>query len=126
RRAVGGVLSPFEPALAAEGLRLLTPDAEQRPHDAVLSPHLDPRRPPARGEAIEDRLHLVRRGVPGRAQAAGMERVADVAELGLVAAARRRLHHLGAEALGAPAGVLVGLLAAQPVVDVQRGDAVAE
>jgi len=36
------------------------------------------------------------------------------------------VHHLGAEPLGAEARVGVGLRAPQPVVDVQRGDAVAE
>jgi hypothetical protein len=41
-------------------------------------------------------------------------------------AARRGLHDLGAEPLLAPRRVGVGLGAAQTVVDVQRGDAVAE
>src|SRR5579862_10027105 len=38
---VGRVLAPLEPTLAAERFRLLAPDAQQRPDDAVLAAHLD-------------------------------------------------------------------------------------
>ena len=79
----------LEPALAAERLGLLAPDAEQRPHDAVLAAHLDPLRAAARREPVEDRLDLVGQRVAGRAQRVGAERVANVAQLGLGRAPRR-------------------------------------
>ena len=57
-------------ALAAERLGLLAPERQQRPDDAVLAARLDPLRVAARDEPVEDRLDLVARGVPGRAEAA--------------------------------------------------------
>ncbi len=63
----------------------------------------------------------------GRPQASSRERVSEVAELLLGAAVRRRrLHDFGAEALAAEARVLLGVLAAEPMVDVERAGAVAE
>ena len=38
--AIRRVAAPLEPALAAVRLRLLAPDAEERPHDAVVAAHL--------------------------------------------------------------------------------------
>src|SRR5581483_11287945 len=92
----------------------------------VLAAHLDPAGRASGGEPVEDRLDLVGERVPGRAKAVGVEGVADVAELGLARAAGGAPDDLGVEALRAPAGVLVRLGPAQAVVDVQRGDAVAE
>src|SRR6266542_3351682 len=65
--------------------------------------------------------------MPGRAQPVGRDRIAELPQ-GLFRGAGRRRHadHLGAEDLAAEAGVLVGLLAAQAVVHVQRLDVVAE
>ena len=54
---------------------------EQRPHDAVLAAGLDPLGVPARHEAVEDRLDLVARGMPGRAQRLGALGVADAPQL---------------------------------------------
>ena len=62
----------------------------------------------------------------GRAEAIASDRVALLAQLGLAQPAAVELDHLGAERLGAEARVLVGLRAAEPVVHVQRRDAVAE
>ena len=59
------------PALAAECLGLLAPERQQRADDTVLAARLDPLRAAARDEPVEDRLDLVARGVPGRAQAIG-------------------------------------------------------
>src|SRR5205823_5801573 len=109
-----------------EGLGLLAPERQQRPHDAVLALGPDPRRPPARDEAVEDRLDLVARRVAGGARALGPERVADLPQAGLVAAARGGLHDLGPETVGAEARVLVGFGAAESVVDMQRRDAIPE
>src|SRR5207245_1376669 len=81
---------------------------------------------PARDEAVENRLHLVRSGVTGRAEPVGRERVANVAQLSLVCATRRRLYDLGAELLRTEACVLVGLDSAESMVDMERRDAVAE
>jgi hypothetical protein len=64
--------------------------------------------------------------VPGRAQLAGAERIAHVAQPGLGLATSTHLHDLGAEPLGAPARILIGLRAPQAVVDVQRRDVEAE
>ena len=75
---------------------------------------------PARREPVEDRLDLVARRVAGGAQRAGPLRVADVPQPGLAEPAPGGPHDLGAERLGAEARVRVGLLAAQPVVDVER------
>src|SRR5215217_5936971 len=55
RFAVGRVDAEREPALAAESLRLLAPEAEQRTDDAVLAAHLDPGGRPPGGEPVEDR-----------------------------------------------------------------------
>src|SRR5439155_348441 len=84
------------------------------------------RRAAARDEAVEDRLDLVGGGVTGRTQALTCDGIALVAQLGLAEAAPVQLDDLGTERLAAEARVLVRLGAAQPVVHVQRGDAVAE
>src|SRR5581483_3974272 len=121
RVAVRRVAPEGEAPLAAVGLRLLAPHREQRPDDAVLAPRLDPGRGTARGEPVEDRLDLV-----GRAQAARGERVPKLAQLCLGPARWRDADDLGAELLRAQARVRVRLGTAQPVIDVQRRDAVAE
>ena len=114
----------LRPRGRAVRLRLLAPHAEERSHDAVLTARLDPGRGAARDEAEEDRLDLVGERVAGRAQQLGLLGVAQVAQLGLGRAGRA--HDAGAEALGAPARVVVRLRAAQPVIDVERRDLVAE
>jgi hypothetical protein len=65
--------------------------------------------------------------VPRRPQSPRADGVAQVAELRLGRAGRRRRHeHLRPEPFLAEARVLLGLLAAEPVVHVERGNAVAE
>ena len=113
------------PASRAVRLRLLPPDGEQRPDDAVLALRLDPARPAARDEAVEDGLDVVGGRVTGGAQPVGCVRVADVAQLGL-RLRRRRVDDLGTEHVATEAGVDVGLLAAQSVVHMQGRDHVAE
>ena len=82
---------------------------------------------PARHEAVEDRLDLVARRVPRGAQPVVAWRVAEIAQRRLAEAARRRrAHDLGTEHLGAEAGVRVGLLAPEAVVDMERTAPVAE
>src|SRR5438270_13538458 len=71
----------LEPLGAAISVRLLAPDLEQRTHDAVLALRLDSARRAARDEAIQDGLHLIAGGVPGRAKPIACDRVADLAEL---------------------------------------------
>ena len=51
---------------------------EQRTHDAVLTPRLDPFAGAARDEPVENRLDLVRSGVPRCPQPVGRERVAEL------------------------------------------------
>ena len=57
------------PCLLAVRDRLLAPDVEERTNDAVLAPRLDRLRRPRGDEAVEHGLDLIRRRVPGRAQA---------------------------------------------------------
>ena len=64
--------------------------------------------------------------MPGRAEAVGGDPVAQVAQLGLGAAAPAQVDDLGAEPLPAEAGVLVRLGPAKPVVDVEGGHAEAQ
>jgi hypothetical protein len=65
--------------------------------------------------------------VPRCTQAVGREAVAKVAELRLAArAGRRRLHDLCPELLVTKTAVVVGLRAAELMVDVERAYAVAE
>src|SRR6476646_4308334 len=59
---------PLEPAVAAVRLRLLAPEAEERPHHAVLATHLDPGGASARGQPKEHRLDLVGERMAGRTQ----------------------------------------------------------
>ena len=119
---VGPELQPFGTAVL---LRLLAPDGEQRAHDAVLAARLDPLRHAARDEPVEDGLDLVGGGVPGGAETVGRERVPDLAPVVLGAPAAA-VDHLRAEPLGAEARILVGGVTPQPVIHVQRGDAIAE
>ncbi len=63
--------------------------------------------------------------MPGRAHAVGRERVADAAQLVLGAPAAA-VDDLRAEPLRAEGGILVGVPSAETVVDMQRGDAIAE
>ena len=73
RAGVRRVRSEREADGAAVALRLLTADREQRAHDAVGALRLDPGGRPARDEAVEDGLDLVRarvaRGAGGRSVA---------------------------------------------------------
>src|SRR5581483_1832153 len=119
------VAAELEARGAAVPLGLLPPGREQRPDDAILAPRLDRLRRAARDKPIKDGLDLVGGGVAGRAEAVARVRVPDVTELGL-RHARPGRDDLGAERLGAEARVLLGLVAAQSVVHVQRGDAVAD
>ena len=48
---------------------LFAPHGQERMHDAVVAPRRHPGRAAARDEPVEDRLHLVGRGVPGRTEA---------------------------------------------------------
>jgi hypothetical protein len=116
---------------------LLAGDAEQRADDdPVARRHPEQRPAPGRGrEPVEDRLGLIALRVPGRhpRAARGRERrrggVAGVARPGLeVAAGRRRGCALDLDPDPEPRRerpavrlVALGLLAPQPVVDVQRG-----
>ena len=115
-----------QPVGAAVRLGLLAPERQQRPDDAVLALRLDPARAAARDEPVEDRLDLVGGRVAGRAQPVGRERVARSRKLGLGRPAARRSTTSAPSTLAAEARVLVGLLAAQAVVHVERRDAVAE
>src|SRR5262249_7792828 len=109
----------LEPSLAAVGLRLLAPHAEERAHDPVLAGHLDAGCGPARGEPVEDRLDLVGERVAGRAAAAGVEGVAALPQLGLARLTPVSAADFGTEPFGAEARVAVRFCAAQAVVDVQ-------
>ena len=87
-RTVSGVRRvgpPLEPALAAERLRLLAPDAEQRAHDAVLAPDLDPLRRRRSRRAGRGSSRPGRESVwpVARSSSPAPERVAQVAQLGL-------------------------------------------
>src|SRR5439155_10996533 len=95
--------------------------------DAVLAAGLDPVRGAPGDEPVQHGLDLVGRRVAGGAQAVAGEGVPELAE-GLLgrACGWLSLDDLGAEAFAAEAGVLVGLGAAEPMVDVQGGHAVAE
>ena len=106
--------------------RLFPPDSQQRANYAVLPPHADPGRRPAGGQAVDDRLHLIRRRVPGRSQRPRGHRIAEVAQLGFGATSSgRRLDDLGSQARRRN-GVGLGLLAAKPVVHVERRCAIAQ
>jgi hypothetical protein len=68
---------------------------------------------PLGDEAVDDRLDLVGRGVAGRAQAVGRERVADVAQL-LLRRAPAAVDDLCPELLRAEARVRLGVLPRRP------------
>src|SRR2546423_6260574 len=94
----------LEPSGSTIRLSLLAPHLEQRPHDAVLPAGLDPLRSTAGDEPVQDRLDLIRRGVPRRAQAVSAERIAQLAPLVLGGAAPP-VDDLRAQALHAEAGL---------------------
>ena len=112
------VRAPREAVLPAVRLRLLAPDGEQRPDDAVRPPRPDAARRAARDEPVEHRLDLIAGRVPGRAHAAalggGIARVAQH-RLGLDAV---DADDLCAERVPAVLGVRVGLGAAEAVMHV--------
>jgi hypothetical protein len=127
--AVRGVAAGRQPDGAAVRVGLLATDAEERPDDAVLAAPLDPARSAARDEAVEDRLDLVGRRVAGGAEPVGGEGVANLSQLVLsraVACRAAAVDDLGAEDLAAKARILIGLVAPEAVIDVQRRHAVAE
>ncbi len=115
-----------EAGSVAVALRLLPPDGEERADDAVLTAHADAGRRPARGKPVEDRLHLVGGGMPGRAQAVRGEGVAKLPKLGFGLGLPRGMDDLRAQDFAAEARVLLGLLAPQLVVHVQGRDVVAQ
>jgi hypothetical protein len=101
---------------------------EERPDDAVLARSLDPPCVSRGDEAIEHRLDLVGGGVAGCTKAAaGGELVPEVSERCLGGRLRcDDVDDLGAENIGAEPRVLLGLRSSQPVVHVNRADAVAQ
>src|SRR5262245_33132957 len=110
RVVIARIDAELEAFCAAVGLGLVAPDGQERPDDTVLALRADAGRRAARGEAVEDGLHLIRSGVPRRPPAILRERVTKVAELLLGAAVcRLRLYDLGPEALAAEPRVLLGL-----------------
>ena len=133
RVGVRGVHPEREPVRAAVLLRLLAPDRQQRADDAVLAAHLDPARASGGDEPVEDGLDLVRGGVAGRAQAPALGQAIALLPPRSFCRGRGRGEprayggqDLGAHELGAMARVLLRLLAAQAVVHVDGGDAIAE
>src|SRR6266566_3450191 len=93
RVAVRRVLTPLQSAFTAEPLRVLPPQTQERPNDAVLASELDPLRGPAGSEPVQDGFDLVGERVPGRTQPIRLNGVAGLAHLGLAGATRRRSHH---------------------------------
>src|SRR5215471_1975634 len=65
---IGRVDAEPEPVVTAVLLRLLAPERQQRPHDAVLAPHLDPSCVAAGDEPVENGLDLVGSRVARRAE----------------------------------------------------------
>ena len=85
-RFVSGLVESLRngsPTAFAVRLRLVAPDAEQRPNDPVLPLRLDPAGLAARHQTVDDGLDLVGGRVAGGAQPVGRERVAELAQLGL-------------------------------------------
>ncbi len=70
RGLVGRVDAVLELVLLAVANGVIAPHVEERTDDAILAAQLDPPRAARRDEAVEDRLDLIRRGVPGCPQAA--------------------------------------------------------
>ena len=127
RAGVRRVDPVLDAALAAERLGLLAPERQQRPDDAVLAPGLDPRRVAARRRAGRGSSRPGRsRCGPSRGAGRAPARIAARAARPRQARGAGRGHDLGAERIRAEPCVLVGLGPAQPVVDVQRRDPVAE
>ena len=108
RLGVRAVAARLDPLGAAVGLGLLPPERQQRADDPVLALRLDPAGNAARDETVEDGLDLVGGGVASRPEAVAGDRIAQLAERVLCRPVRRRrLDHLCAEELVAPAGVLL-------------------
>ena len=81
---VRGVDPVLEAVLLAVALRVLSPDLQQRPNDAVLALRLDALRAARGHEAVEDGLDLIGRSVACRAQASAFRQpVPDVSQRGL-------------------------------------------
>ena len=115
------------PSRGAVGLGLLAPEREQRADDAVLAPRLDARAARRSRRGGRGRSRPGRRRC-GRSRAAGpsRQRVPERRAAPPRCAPGGAVDDLRAEALAAEARVLVRLGAAEPVVHVQRRDAVAE
>src|SRR5215203_5870283 len=125
RIRIGRVAAEVEGLGEAVGLRLIAPALEERTDDPVGAAPVDLPGRAARDDAVEDGLDLVGRGVAGRAQPVGGDGVADLAPVVLGLAASP-VDDLRAENVTAEGGVVLGLLAAQAVVHVQRGNVIAE
>ena len=89
-------------------------------YDAVVATSRHPGRAATRDEPVEDRLDLVRRGVPGRAQSVACDGIALRAQLRLPEPAPVELDDVGAEHVTAEACVLLGRCTAELVVHVYR------
>ena len=122
-RRVDAKREPF--GLAVRG-GLGAPDRQQRADDAVGTTGVHAGGGSPRDEPEEDRLHLVGRGVAGRAQAGPPHGVALLAQRGLAQPPPVELDHLGVERLDTEARILVGVGPSETVVHVHRRDAVAE
>jgi hypothetical protein len=127
RVGIRRVEAEVEPGRAAVRLRLRAPERQQRVDKSVGAPRCDACGRAARDEPVEDRLDLIRGGVTGGSKLVTTSYLPPlVSELGLREASTVALDHLGSQHLGAEARVLCGVGASQPVVHVQRRDAVAE
>src|SRR5436305_5044377 len=73
---VARVLAMADPDGLAVRDRFVVPERQKRADDAILAPGLDAGRATARHQAVEDRLDLVRSGMPGSAEALGGDRIA--------------------------------------------------
>ena len=114
------------PSLAAVRLRLLAPEREERPDDAVLASRSDPPRRAARDDAVEDRLDLVRGRVAGGAQSGAGRQRRSGARAAPPLSRRGGADDSASRACCAVGGVGVRLGAAEPVVDMDGVDGVAE
>src|SRR5882757_9680211 len=126
RLAIARINAKCEPCRFAVRDRLLTSHGQERMDDAVVAPWRHSGRAPARDEPVEDRLDLIRRGVPSRAQSVACDGIALRAQLRLTEAAPVVLDDVGAEHVTAEARVLLGGCTTELVVHVQRRHAIAE
>src|ERR1044072_3055445 len=99
------------------GLGLRAPERQQGTDDAVLPLGLDALGVPARDEAVEHGLDLVRGRVTGRTEPVARERVTDAPQL-ILRTAAAAVDDLGAEGLTAETCVIVRLGSPQPVIHV--------